>query len=309
MINLSILIPFLNEVDNIARLTSTIDNFCSTWDINVEVLYIDDGSTDNSIELLQKQEHNFYQCKIIKLSKNFGSHAALKAGIEHAKGQYLSFMYADLQDPIELQKTMYEKIIGGQVDIVWGTRQETKNSFFETAFSRFYSLLMKNHVNSNYPEKGFDVTLFNRKVQLELNRNIESNSSIFLQILNLGFSQATINYKKDQRKNGKSKWTFSKKVKLFIDSFVAFSYFPIKMVTLAGITFFALGIFWTLYIVSRAIIIDDLDTGWPALISILMIGFGVTNIGIGILAEYLWRTLDASQNRPVYVIDQVIVIK
>jgi dolichol-phosphate mannosyltransferase len=149
--------------------------------------------------------------------------------------------------------------------------------------------------------------MFNAKVAENLNKNVESNSSIFLQILNLGFKQSHITYLKSARIKGKSKWTFSKKMKLFIDSFVAFSYLPIRLVSIVGMLFFILGLLWTLYIGVRTVLWDDLQPGWPSLISILMIGFGITNIGLGIVAEYLWRTLDASRARPVFVIDEHIV--
>lgn len=91
-----------------------------------------------------------------------------------------------------------------------------------------------------------------------------------------------------------------------IDSFVAFSYAPIRFVSFVGILFFMIGIFWTIYIISRKILVNDLESGWPMLTSILLLGFGITNIGLGIIAEYLWRTLDASRKRPVFIIDEIM---
>ncbi len=148
--------------------------------------------------------------------------------------------------------------------------------------------------------------MFNRKVAAQVKTNVEANSSIFLQILGMGFSQTSISYKKRERKTGVSKWTISKKIKLFIDSFVAFSYAPIRMVTIIGISMFFFGFLWTVYIIIRKLVYHDLASGWPALMSILMIGFGITNISLGIIAEYLWRTLDASRKRPVFIIDQIV---
>jgi dolichol-phosphate mannosyltransferase len=98
-------------------------------------------------------------------------------------------------------------------------------------------------------------------------------------------------------------------MKLFIDSFVAFSFAPIRLVSMVGIGFFIVGIAWTIYIILRKLIFNDLAAGWPALMSILMVGFGITNISLGIIAEYLWRTLDASRKRPLFIIDEVIELK
>ena len=123
------------------------------------------------------------------------------------------------------------------------------------------------------------------------------------------FSQTNVLYNKKERKIGKSKWTISKKIKMLIDSFVAFSYAPIRLVSIVGFLFFIFGIIWTVYIVSRKLIYNDIASGWPMLTSILLIGFGITNIGLGIIAEYLWRTLDASRKRPVFIIDEVIDLK
>lgn len=302
----SVIIPFYNEEDNIHSLVSELNAyFSNNQNFDAEVLFIDDGSNDKSFNLLLSQDVQSYNASIISLSKNYGSHAALRAGIQKAKGDFICFMYADLQDPLDLIFQLYEKAKSG-ADIVWASRNNTNSTFFESLFSGFYAKLMQKFAFSNFPEKGFDIVLFNSKVSKVLNDNIESNSSIFLQILGMGFRQDAIGYNKQERKIGKSKWTISKKIKLLIDSFVAFSYAPIRLVSLIGVLFFAVGIFWTIYIVSRKLIYDDLASGWPMLTSILLLGFGVTNIGLGIIAEYLWRTLDASRKRPVFIIDKIV---
>ena len=168
---------------------------------------------------------------------------------------------------------------------------------------------MKKYVSTSYPEKGFDIVMFSNKVASVINQNIEANSSIFLQILTLGFQQDFIFYDKQPRENGASKWTLSKKIKLFIDSFIAFSYAPIRFVTIIGITLFISGIGFSLYLLTRKILFNDLVSGWTMLISILTIGFGITNISLGIIAEYLWRTFDSSRKRPVFIIDDIIDLK
>ena len=127
-----------------------------------------------------------------------------------------------------------------------------------------------------------------------------------MQILLMGFKQDRIVYDKQPRKQGKSKWTLSKKIKIFVDSFIAFSYAPIRFVTYSGITFFIIGVVWTVYILLSKIIYDNLASGWPTLLSVLLLGFGLTNISLGIIAEYLWRVLDVSRNRPVFIIDEII---
>jgi polyisoprenyl-phosphate glycosyltransferase len=306
---ISIISPFLNESGNIGNYVNSLNSFFVNKPYSGEVILVDDGSTDNSIELLQGLEFGNYDIKLLKLSKNFGAQAAVRAGIKHATGDYITFLPADLQDPLELIDRSLEIVKEKDSDIVYAFRKTTNNSFFESVFSRFYAYMMKKFVNPKFPGKGFDIVFFNKKVKQNLDQNVELNSSIQLQILTLGYSSENVYYDKAERKVGKSKWTFAKKMKLFIDSFVAFSFAPIRLVSMVGIVFFIVGIAWTIYIVLRKLIYDDLDPGWPALLSILMVGFGITNISLGIIAEYLWRTLDASRKRPLFIIDEVIELK
>lgn len=302
---ISLIIPIYNEYEGIPFLVESLNDFFGVnMDLQGEVIFVDDGSTDLSSSKLREISHLTYKAKIITLSRNFGSHAALRAGIAHASGDRICFNYADLQDPLDLILSMNARMLSG-IDIVWAQRESTNASVAERLFSKSYAFLMRKFAFHNFPEQGFDIVMFNRKVAAEINKNIEANSSIFLQILGLGYKQDFISYKKKERKLGVSKWTIGKKVKLFIDSFVAFSFAPIRLVSIVGIMLFFLGIGWTLYIIFRKIYYDDLATGWPAMISILMVGFGITNISLGIIAEYLWRTLDASRKRPVFVIDEI----
>jgi|SRR5450755_1254252 glycosyltransferase involved in cell wall biosynthesis len=302
----SVIIPIYNEYEGIPLLVETLNAFFGEHQyLRPEIVFVNDGSKDGSVERLLEMNHVNYRAKVISLSRNFGSHAALRAGISIASGELVCFNYADLQDPLELIIQMEEKTKEGN-EIIWAHRESTKVSLGEKTFSSFYAYLMRKFAFSNFPEKGFDIVMFNNKVASQVKNNVEANSSIFLQILGMGFRQTSISYKKRERKTGVSKWTISKKIKLFIDSFVAFSYAPIRLVTIIGISMFFIGFLWTAYIITRKLVYHDLASGWPALMSILMIGFGITNISLGIIAEYLWRTLDASRKRPVFIIDKII---
>jgi dolichol-phosphate mannosyltransferase len=303
---ITVVIPIFNEYEGIPFLVDSLNEFFGqNSQLNAEVIFVNDGSRDNSVERLGSMPHKTYRARVISFSRNFGSHAALRAGISHASGDYICFNYADLQDPLELVIRMKDLMDQGH-DIIWAQRESTKVPWGEKMFSKFYASLMKKFAFKNFPEKGFDIVMFNRKVAAEVNKNVEANSSIFLQILGMGFRQTNITYKKRERQTGVSKWTLSKKVKLFIDSFVAFSYAPIRFVTIIGILFFIAGLIWTAYIVVRKVFFPyPYSAGWPAMMSLLSLGFGITNISLGIIAEYLWRTLDASRKRQVFIIDDI----
>ena len=172
---------------------------CKHFDL--EVIFVNDGSQDDSIHLLTAPIHKNYKAKLISLSKNFGSHAALRAGILHSAGNYITFMYADLQDPVSLINDLFIECSKGN-EIVWAVRNQTENSFTEKTFSKLYSGLMRRYAISSYPQKGFDIVMFTSKIKKILNESVESNSSIFLQILTLGYRQSTIGYDKEARKFG-----------------------------------------------------------------------------------------------------------
>jgi glycosyltransferase involved in cell wall biosynthesis len=305
MSKISVIIPFLNEEEAIPALISTLnDFFAQISSFEIEIIFVDDGSIDRSSELLKTLSHNSYSAKLINLSKNFGSHAALRAGIAEATGDFIVNSNADLQDPLSLIPELFQKCELG-AEIVWAHRKSTGTGLFETFFTSAYAWLVQKLINPKFPKMGLDVVMFSKKIKKELDQNVELNSSLFLQIMTMGFKQDQIFFNRNERSKGKSKWTISKKIKLMIDTFISFSYSPIRLVTIMGILFSMLGFAWTIYIILRTLFVGDLAPGWPAMISILLIGFGITNLSLGVIAEYLWRTFDASRNRKIYIIDKV----
>ncbi len=307
-LDIAIIIPIYNESENIPRLLTSLNKYISSLKkIKTEVIFVDDGSTDNSYNLLKIAIHQTYSAKIIKLSKNFGSHAAFRAGIYYTNSNYTTFLNADLQNPIKIVGKLYNRCQEG-FDIVIATRKKVTKDWWNRIWSFTYVKLIRTYIFPNFPDNNFDMVMFNQKIKKQLNENMETNSSIFLQIINLGFKQTTVDYSCKNRVLGRSKWTFSKKVKLFIDSFIGFSYTPIRLISIMGILFSFLGIFWALYIIFRAIFIKDLKSGWPSLISIILFGFGITNISLSIVAEYLWRIFDVSRNKRPFLIDEVVFL-
>ncbi|HNY19777.1 MAG TPA: glycosyltransferase [Flexilinea sp.] len=302
---ISVIIPFLNEEENLPDLIAELEAFAPTMPVRMEVVFVDDGSTDGSLALLRKAHFRNFSAKIVKLSRNFGSHPAVRAGFLNAGAPNCVWLGADLQEPLEIIRLGYQKIREGY-DLVCVQKKNVKVGKSEKLFSHTYSRLIRKYAIPGYPPDGVNTVFFNEKVKRELNRNIESNSSVVLQVLNLGFKQTTLDVEYRERVHGRSKWSFGKKMKLMIDSFVAFSFFPIRMVSAMGFIFAIIGAIIALYlIIIKLFNIKEVTLGWPSLISILMIGFGITNISLGVIAEYLWRTLDAARGRPSFIIESV----
>lgn len=306
-VDLSIIIPFFNEEEGIYELITKIEEYYQKREFNFEIIFIDDGSTDSTSSKIKSQDFLF-PCKLISLSKNYGPHSAVRAGVVHSTSKFITCLPADLQISFDALEKMYAEMLEKN-DIVFAIREVNENSFIENFFSRIHAHFMRKYVVKDFPLSGLETFMINEKVQQILNANIESNSSLHLQIFTLGFKKKLISIEKQARKNGKSKWTTLKKIKLLIDTFVSFSFVPIRTVSLVGIIFFIVGVVWTGYIIFRKFMYDDLVSGWPALLSILLIGFGITNISLGIIAEYLWRTFDVSRKRPVFIVDDIIDLK
>lgn len=302
---ISVIIPFLNEEDNLPLITAALEEYVPTLGVPVEAVFVDDGSTDGSCEWLRNAQFKNFTAKLVSLSRNFGSHPAERAGVKYASAPNCVWLGADLQEPLEIIGEGYKRICEGY-DLVLIQKEQVQVSKSEETFSHIYSWMIRKWAIPGYPAKGVNTIFFNEKVKNELNANPELNSSVVLQTISLGFKQTVVNMKYRERERGSSKWTFAKKVKLLIDSFVSFSFFPIRMVSILGFAFAFIGALIALYlIIIRLFHIRPVTLGWPSLISVLMIGFGITNISLGIIAEYLWRAFDAARARPVYIINTV----
>jgi len=303
----SVVIPFLNEESCITDVCEFYDNYAENKPYKMELIFVDDGSTDKSVEKIEN--YQFKHCEFVKVvlfSRNFGSHAAIRAGVKHSIGDFCIFVCADLQEPDDLIDTSFN-ILSQEHDLVFFTRGNIDVGFLTKVFSNMYSLLMRTFVVKSY----YAITnfAFNRKLIDYLNENIENNSSIGLQLTNIGFKTITISKDYKARAAGVSKWTFSKKIKLLIDSFVAFSYLPIRAVSVVGILMFLVGFVYGVFVVINSITNPDTPAGFPTLVSILVMGFGVTNISLGIIAEYLWRTFDVARRRPVFTVTEIKKLK
>lgn len=305
----SIVVPFLNEYEGINLFCEEIDSYAKQIDFPLEIIFVDDGSVDKTSEIIKKFKfNNIRKIKLIILSKNYGSHAAIRAGITVATYDICTWMGSDLQEPIEFLQLAHQKIISGD-DAVYIEKKDINISKIERYFSNIYSAMMRRYAIKNYSSGGISNIVFNGKIKKFLNENIENNSSIMLQIIDAGFKSSCLSLYYKKRSAGVSKWTFSKKIKLFIDSFVAFSFMPIRLVSIIGIIMFILGVLFGFSIIINKIInpVSPVQ-GYSTIASLLAIGFGITNISLGIIAEYLWRAYDASRGRPAFIISDIIEV-
>ncbi len=301
--DLSIVVPVYNESDAVYHAYEVISGIMKENKISFEVIMVDDGSADDSFYHLSKLAETNPELKVIKLVSNCGAHTAIRLGLELANGKMGVFMACDLQEPADLIPKMIEKM-SDKTDIVLAVRSNRDDSFKDKMLSKAFFFLMKNLVSKKLPSEGSSMYLMGEKALKALRQYKERNMTIEGVFILNNLNCDTIEYQRESRKTGVSKWTLSKKIKIFIDFFVAYSIMPIRLVSTVGILFFFIGIVWVSVILVRYFTNEDFQQGWPTLISVLLLGFGITNISLGIIAEYLWRTLDETRGRPRYIIDQ-----
>lgn len=304
---ISVIVPFLNEEDGIELFCTSLEEYAQKVEFPIELIFVDDGSTDHTCEILCKYEFKYIAGKkLVRLSKNCGSHAAIRAGLQYAGYGICTWMGSDCQEPVEFLEKSYELIQGGY-EAVYIEKRSIAISHVDRGFSRFYSKLMRKYAVKNYASGGISNIVFNEKIKNYINENIEANSSIMLQIIDIGFSYTILPMDYRERAAGESKWTLAKKVKIFIDSFVSFSFMPIRLVSLVGIAMFVGGGIFGLIVIINKLLHPEIEfMGYATLASLISIGFGITNISLGIIAEYLWRAYDAARKRPIYIVSDVI---
>lgn len=269
-----------------------------------EIVFVDDGSGDNSWEIMNKLRMQDSNIKCVKLSRNFGEHAALLAGLSACTGDCAVTKQADLQEDSTIILEMYESWKRGN-KVVLAVRKERKENPVKVFFANMYYALIRKIVNKNMPVGGCDCYLVDRKVIEVLERLDEKNSSLTLQVLWVGFQTDKIYFVRQDREIGESRWTLSKKVKLVMDSVMSFSYFPLRFMSTIGIIFNILAVILLISVIVEKFTKGTPIAGWASLMCVILCSSGMIMLMLGILGEYIWRTLDAARTRPPYIVDEV----
>lgn len=301
---LSIVVPVYYNADSLEDMYIDLkEKVLTKLECEYELIFVNDGSGDESYQIMKKLKEQDENIRNFSLSRNFGSHAAILCGLEHMTGDCAVVKAADMQEPSELILDMLESWKKGN-NVVLAVRQERNESFKQKYFANLYYTLVRKMALSNMPEAGFDIYLVDKKVVNVLSALDEKNSSLACQILWSGFKTDMVPYVRLARQVGKSRWTLAKKLRLVMDTLFSFSTVPIKAVTTIGIFSFCGAIIWAIAeVVFKLMGMIDVS-GWTTLFIFNLFSFGVIMLTLGILGEYLWRTFDASRNRPPYIVEE-----
>ena len=309
MKTLSIIIPVYRNAESIpdliAALSTVTHQAARDFDYATEVVFVVDGSPDHSYALLaQKLPEACFDAQLLLHSRNFGSFAAIRTGLQAARGEYFGVIAADLQEPPELVLRFLEKLRAGECDVVVGCRENREDPLFARSASNLFWKLYKKFIIHEIPEKGVDVFGCNQVFRDQLLQLGEANSSLVGLIYWLGFKRGEVLYERRVRQHGKSAWTFKKKINYLLDSVFSFTDLPIRLLSLFGL----IGVFASL-LLSMAVVLAKIFghivvPGYAATVLTVIFFGGLNSLGLGIVGAYAWRAYENTKHRPLAVVMQ-----
>jgi polyisoprenyl-phosphate glycosyltransferase len=300
---LSLVIPVYNNEDSLPRLFRELEAFASRLDDDLELVFVVDGATDRSQELLESQLALWpFRTQLIELSRNFGSFPAIAAGLQHATGDFLAVCAADLQEPPELILEFHRLLKTGQAEVVLGHRRRRADPWWSRWPSEGFWRLYRRFVVPDMPKGGVDVFGCTRAVRDQLARLTEVNTSLVALVLWLGFRRAFVPYDRRPRQEGRTGWTFARKLRYAVDSVFSFTDLPIRALLLLGLagTAFAIVAGTTVFVMWALGRIPVL--GYTPLMLVITFFGGLTALGLGIVGQYQWLSLQNARRRPAFIV-------
>jgi polyisoprenyl-phosphate glycosyltransferase len=301
----SIIVPVYKNEENIPRLLDALVDMFIKLDNKLEVVFVIDGSPDRSFEILKNKLNDLpMPVQLLAHSRNFGSFPAIRTGLISARGKFFGVMAADLQEPPELLIQFFKSLAAGDCDVTIGTRSGRNDPFFSKIASSIFWGLYKKLIVKEMPKGGIDVFGCNDIFRQELLKLEESRSSLIALIFWLGFRRKSISYEREERLEGKSSWTFSKKVDYMMDSIFAFTDYPIRLLMKIG-AFGSLVCMVAAFVIACARIFGHIEVPGYAATILAVLTLGALNLfGLGLVGTYAWRGYENSKQRPLAVISQ-----
>ena len=300
-IDLSVIIPIYNEEMNLVPMNNRIIAALSPLGIQYEIVYVNDGSKDNSLPIIMGLSEENASVKYIDFSRNFGHQIAISAGLEHAMGERIVIMDGDGQDPPELIPDLLKKSLEG-FEVVYAKRKKRKGeSFLKKLTAKLFYRFLANITQIEIPLDTGDFRLIHRKVQKVLLNMPEQHKYLRGQIAWIGFNSTFVDYDREERMGGNTKFTYGKMMRFATDGISGFSNWPLKVATMLGFAVSGIAFMLIIYSLYQKFY-GFTEVGWTSLhISVLFLG-GVQLLGIGILGEYLGRVSENVKNRPTYIV-------
>lgn len=301
---LSLIVPVFDEEEALPAFEREVTAALRPLGLDLEILFVDDGSRDGTLAWLRAQAKIDKRVRYVSLSRNFGSHTAVAAGLAHVTGDAAAIVPADLQDPPSTVVDFVARWREG-AEVVWGVRESREDPLARKLWSRVYYFLLRRLAFPDYPRGGTgSFCLVDRKVIDSVNRFTEHNRLTFGIISLVGFRQASVLYRRRGRAVGRSKWSLARRVQAALDSFVAYSFLPLRLISYVGLAMSVASFLAILYVVVGWLAHGTRLAGWPSLIAVVLFIGGAQTLMLGILGEYIWRIAEDVKARPLYIVKE-----
>ena len=307
---ISIIVPVYFNEGSLRELHARLSDALREVELedDAEFVFVDDGSGDSSPDILRSLASEDPRVRCVFLSRNHGSFTAIRAGLHYCRGRCALIISADLQDPPELLPQMVRHWREG-LDTVMATRESRSDPLASRMFSSLAYRVLRSTALPSLPPGGFDFVLIDRKVIDAVGRISEHNTTLMGLIAWMGFRQASLPYHRESRSSGSSRWSFWKKIKYLIDSMLAFSYVPIRLMSALGGLIAVGGFLYAIVLIVLKFTHGIDAPGWTALMVALLILSGCQFLAIGVIGEYLWRALAESRSRPLFFVQETLGIE
>jgi glycosyltransferase involved in cell wall biosynthesis len=306
----SLIVPVYRNEDSIRELIEAISQIDVSLGGGLEAVLVVDGSPDRSYErLLEGLPSASFRSRLLLLSRNFGSFAAIRAGLRAATGRYFAVMAADLQEPPQLIVDFFSALRGGQVDVTLGVRTRRGDPWTSRLASNGFWWLYRRFVQREIPSGGIDVFGCNEAFRAHLLALDEANTSLVGQIVWLGFRRAPIRYERVPRRHDRSAWTVERKLTYLMDSLLSFSDFPIRVLIASGLLGVFLSTTVTLVVVFARLTGAIEIPGYTATIVTITFFAALNTLGLGIIGSYTWRAYENTKRRPEAVVQSACVFE
>ena len=305
-IDISVVIPVFNEQETLPELINQLVPVLNKSNKIYEVIFVNDGSKDDSCELLAKFHNENKSLKVINFARNFGHQLALTAGLRHSQGRSVVVMDSDLQDPPEVILDFIKEWDAGS-DVVYGKRKERHGeTYFKKLTASLFYKLIQSTTSIDIPDNVGDFYLLDRKVVDVINSLNERHRFLRGLISWIGFKRKAVEYDRQARFLGETKYPFWKMVKFSLDAMTSFSFAPLRAVSFLGGLFSLASFFSILYILYLKMFTDQTVQGWSSLMVVILFLGGIQLLSIGIIGEYVARMGDDVKSRPLYVVSEVL---
>lgn len=291
---------FCIEFDKIMKQYFHTQELVST----LELIFIDDGSTNDSLERLKQLTTHYPYIEVIEFSKNFGQHNALSCGYDVCRGDYLMFMDVDMEDPLDQVPYILDRIVQKDVDAVFGIRPETKNKSLSIIGSKIIKSFLRWSTQLDFPTNHSTLRCFNRLFIEHFKKLPEKSRYIPGMEFWLGFKHAFVPVTHQKRLDGGSSYNFSKKFLLALEAIISFTDLPIRATMFCGFGLSILGILMTIILILNKLIFNTMMHGYTSIICVLLVGFGSIIFAVGMIGLYVGKILLEIKNRPLYIIRQ-----